>query len=183
VSTEYADISATRKGFSAPALRVEDFFPEKPEMNFRFRVKFAQNIELHGADECWPWQGRTNPQGYGVVSYTTTPGVYTSALAHRVAYVLTYGGIPSDTCILHSCDNPSCVNPRHTRIGTHLENSRDERERGRKRQEVLIKRPRLGTTAVAEIRRRYAAGGVSQALLAQEYGVSQATLSRIVNGS
>jgi len=51
--------------------------------------------------------------------------------AHRVAYMLTHGPIPDGGHILHSCDNPSCVNPDHLRVGTHTENMRDKLARGR----------------------------------------------------
>jgi hypothetical protein len=40
---------------------------------------------------------------------------------------------------------------------------------------------KLNDEAVADIRRRYAAGGISQAKLAEEYGVGQTKISAVVN--
>ena len=51
--------------------------------------------------------------------------------AHRVAYILTFGEIPEGHHILHSCDNPACVNPAHLRPGTRADNMQDALKRGR----------------------------------------------------
>jgi hypothetical protein len=151
-------------------------------LRYRFIIRFAQNIDLRGVDECWPWLGQCTTGGHGTVSYTRAPGKYADALAHCVSYVLAKGTVPPNTLVLHSCDNPPCCNPRHLRLGTHLDNSRDERERGRERRGFIPNRPRLGTAAVAQIRQQYAEGEASQMTLAHDYGVSQATISRVVSG-
>jgi hypothetical protein len=54
------------------------------------------------------------------------------SLAHRVAWEVTNGPIPSDKPhILHRCDNPRCVNPAHLWNGTHQENMADKVRKGR----------------------------------------------------
>ena len=53
--------------------------------------------------------------------------------AHRYAYELTYGPIPTGLCVLHGCDTPLCVNPEHLFLGTQKENAMDREAKGRGR--------------------------------------------------
>lgn len=39
--------------------------------------------------------------------------------------------VPPDKMVLHSCDNPCCVNPKHLRVGDAFDNMADMRERDR----------------------------------------------------
>jgi len=75
---------------------------------------------------CWFWDGKCDRAGYGVVA--TRPRHLS---AHRLAYQLFCGEIPEGGCILHSCDQPSCINPDHLRVGSHGDNSNDRVARGR----------------------------------------------------
>lgn len=77
-------------------------------------------------DECWPWPGKTNRDGYGLA---WCEGGF--ALAHRLVYEATKGALRS--CALHTCDNPPCCNPIHLFDGTRTENARD-RDRKRRQQ-------------------------------------------------
>jgi hypothetical protein len=82
-------------------------------------------------DGCWEWAGGMFNSGYGQFCIRHHP-----YLAHRVAYELTYGPIPSGsgyhgTCVCHRCDNKSCVNPSHLFLGTHQDNIRDRVAKGR----------------------------------------------------
>lgn len=74
---------------------------------------------------CWEWSATKNQDGYGRVRRL---GKLESA--HRVSYEL-YKGPLQGLHVLHSCDNPSCVNPEHLRLGTHLENQQEKAAKGR----------------------------------------------------
>ncbi len=141
--------------------------------------RFWNKADRRSNSECWVWTAARNVAGYGQCGVA---GMRMSA--HRVAWILAGNSLSPEDCILHSCDNPPCVNPAHMRIGTHLENAKDRESRGRG-----IRRPRRGASATAarltweqvtEIRARYAAGERG-AHLARAFGVGGSTLRHIVN--
>lgn len=79
-----------------------------------------------GQDACWPWLGGKRHAGYGHFR----PNGY-SENAHRYSFQLAYGAIPKGMHVLHSCDVPACVNPAHLKLGTHMDNMIDKRNKGR----------------------------------------------------
>lgn len=96
------------------------------------KVRFWSLVDCRSEDECWVFTGTKNFRGYGVFSHRAADGSATYALAHRLAWVISN---PDESIgskfILHSCDNPPCVNPAHLRPGTTAENMRDMALRGR----------------------------------------------------
>lgn len=67
---------------------------------------------------CWVWTGSKVPDGYGKLNYAGT-----SVSAHRLAYELTYGAIPSGMEIDHQCRNRACINPEHLAAVTRKANA------------------------------------------------------------
>lgn len=49
----------------------------------------------------------------------------------RYIYECEKGEIPDGMIILHSCDNPECINPAHLSAGTPADNSNDMVKKGR----------------------------------------------------
>jgi DNA-binding XRE family transcriptional regulator len=103
-------------------------------------------------------------------------------MAHRVSWQLHHGDIPEGLYVCHSCDNPPCVNPRHLYLADVRVNTADATTRGRMRRGESHPNSKLTEERVREIRLRYRAGVVTQAELAEEYGVKRNTISRIVSG-
>ncbi|EOE4442018.1 HNH endonuclease [Enterobacter hormaechei] len=72
-------------------------------------------------------------QLYGQTS-TTVNGKTVSIKLHRKAYCEDRGvSLESikGMVILHKCDNPRCINPKHLELGTQLDNVRDMELKGR----------------------------------------------------
>jgi hypothetical protein len=52
--------------------------------------------------------------------------------AHRFAYeMFKRESIPDGMEVMHSCDNPPCVNPSHLSLGTTKDNAQDRELKGR----------------------------------------------------
>ena len=69
-------------------------------------------------DECWPWLGTLNSDGYGV--FRVKGRQYR---AHRVAYMDATGNDPGTGYVVdHTCRNRACCNPRHMELVTLGEN-------------------------------------------------------------
>lgn len=127
-------------------------------------------------DACWNWTAGT-VEGYGQVWWNGR-----MRKAHRVSYELTYGSCPDDLCVLHKCDNRLCCNPKHFFLGTRLDNNRDRVQKGRNgiQRGELNGNCRLSDAQIAEIRRLYDEGHVTQKELGTLFGVGQPYISAIV---
>ena len=131
-----------------------------------------------GPDECWPWPGCRWPEGYG----QAWDGART-VRAHRFAWEVATGRtIPKGMQVNHHCDNRPCCNPAHLYVGTHRDNMRDMWDRGRGQNGDKHWAARITSADARAIRERYAAGGVKQQQLADEYGITLSVISKLVRG-
>jgi hypothetical protein len=137
----------------------------------------VRTVLSHNSDECliWPFN---KVFGYGVVFI---PGEgHVAKRVHRVAYRLAHGHYPEhDGC--HTCDNPSCYNPRHIFDGTDKDNFRDMIAKGRSLRGERNRAAILTEANVRSARMEFAAGA-SRSELAKKYGVSTHTIKKAVYG-
>lgn len=128
-------------------------------------------------NECWEWRGalggrKANGIGYGKF---TVRGVQYDA--HRVSWELANRQeIPSDSHVLHRCDNPLCVNPKHLRLGSNDDNIADMVGKWRHTYGVRNPGARLDDDAVREIR----ASRLPKEALAEKFGVTVGTINGIL---
>ena len=94
-----------------------------------FRDRFLSKIELIPFHECWEWVAHTDKDGYGTISKIEN-GKKRTLKAHKVSFEFYHGPI-NKFWVLHKCDNPGCVNPRHLYLGTAKDNAIDRENRGR----------------------------------------------------
>lgn len=104
--------------FCNPTCRARGSTPRAPLAD-----RLWSKVQIGEPSECWPFTGALNAYGYGVISRRRQE--QGSHLAHRVAYELTFGAIPSGQILMHDCDNPPCCNPLHLTPGTYSQNLRD----------------------------------------------------------
>ena len=127
---------------------------------------------------CWVWTGCKNTDGYGrTMRNGKNIGV------HRLMFILQFGEIPKGKLVMHTCDNPPCINPAHLKLGTHDENMQDMTDKGRRARFPGELNPSVKLThqEVDKIRAL-----VSEGLYAKDiaplFGVSMATIYHIKNG-
>ncbi len=138
----------------------------------RFDVKVDRS---NGPDACWLWMACAD-RGYGLIRRDGE-----LVRAHRVALERRLGRpIRPGYCSLHRCDNPLCCNPAHLFEGTVADNNRDAAKKGRAAHGENHWKSKLTEVDVLEIRRRSYSGAL-QRVLAGVFGVSQRSISNIVN--
>lgn len=121
---------------------------------------------------CWLWKGAKLKDGYGEFKINNC-----NITASRAAYEHFNGYIPLNYLILHTCDNPSCVNPAHLYPGTPKHNMEDCQNRGR------FPNSKLNNKKVKEIKEalKNEKWGTSAAL-ARKYGVTRCIIANIKTG-
>lgn len=143
--------------------------------------RFWDKVEVGSKDDDWLWTASTTRDGYGTLRIKGR-----SCRANRLAYHIANPGWPldSDLHVLHECDNPSCVNPKHLYLGTHQENMRDRTKKGRtatNRIQITWRNKGKLAEFAPEIKRR-ALAGENPDSLAQEYKVSVHYIYQIKSG-
>lgn len=163
-----------------------------PELTPKQISRFWRKVHKGAADHCWPWVGKRITHGYGCVH---VQGAHYAA--HRIAYLLAHGRFAPELCVMHTCDNPPCVNPSHLRLGTHATNMADMFKKGRTYRAIghehwthrhperiarggAVGGARLSAQDVTCIRRQYAAGGISFRALGLKYNVHAVNIWQIV---
>lgn len=190
------------KGFCKPHYkcfaRIGKPVADRQTIHGSIQKKFAMKSTGRNENGCWIWSGGKDKDGYG----SLRDGLKMKR-AHRVSWEIHHGEIPDGACVLHECNNPSCVNPSHLKLGDQVENMADRKRNGNpwhseshKRQMSIKMAGRKITwkAAIAEKNRKLTtqqAEQVSARLkngervcdLAAELGIHRTTVSKLKKGT
>ena len=132
--------------------------------------EFYSHIVMLHEDGCWNFD-KIGSQGYG---YLYIKG--RQYRAHRLAWRIFQGSWPTK-CVLHRCDDRSCVRPDHLFEGTKGDNNRDTAQKGRTSKGEEHWNSKLNSSKVREIKELK--GTTTQQKIALKFGVDRITISKI----
>lgn len=133
--------------------------------------RFWPNVDRKGEDDCWLWTAGADSKGYGTISSKRKAA---KSRAHRLSYIIHFGDFDADMHVLHRCDTPRCVNPKHLFLGNHEDNMHDAAMKGRFNSKITAEEAR---EIVRMIR-----SGVRPYLVARKFGLAQSTICGIMTG-
>lgn len=142
--------------------------------------RFWSKVDLHSDNECWEWQGAKSEEGYGNMALPGPGPDYKHDGAHRVSWQIHNGPIPKGLCVLHKCDNASCVNPKHLFLGTKADNNADMRAKGRQARGAQTNSTKLVDDDVIEIRRLREEDKLTLQRIADTFDIGLSTVGHII---
>ena len=160
----------------------------RPKKGVTFWDRVYSHIKQRG--NCVEFTGAKDSCGYGRINRDGK-----LVRLHRAVWERDHGPIPTGMVIMHTCDNPPCVNPLHLALGTQTANIKDmwSKERGARQfgnRHTLGKHINVGekhglskftNDDVAKIKMRLKQGE-KVAHVAAEFKVSRAAIYHIKRG-
>lgn len=137
---------------------------------------------VNKSEGCWSWLG-AKTRGYGLLNSGGPVPVY----AHRLSFAVHNPGVEmKGLVVMHLCNNPSCVNPLHLKLGTTSDNAAQAFNDGLASTPILrgedSPSSKLTWAQVVELRRLYTAGGETYQTLGERYGISKVAVGNIIKG-
>jgi hypothetical protein len=126
---------------------------------------------------CWLWHQFLTIHGYGQLTFRKK--IYK---AHRFSYETFIGKIPKGLFVCHKCDEPSCINPDHLFLGTHLDNVKDMVNKKRHsfgERKINSKVTAVSAQIIRECWSKFGRG--SQDRIASYFNISQSNVSMIAS--
>jgi len=124
---------------------------------------------------CWVWYAARNNMQYGQIFLNGKV-----RYAHRISYEIANGPIRNGLWVLHSCDNPPCVNPNHLFLGTHTDNVQDCIRKGRDKKAYGEKAGKTKLRTDQVLRILSLRGKMTQREIGEYFGVDHTTVGHIL---
>ena len=139
------------------------------------KEKLLAKSKINVDTGCIEWLGSKSAGGYGKLTVNNK-----TISAHRTAFEDYYGTNIVGKVIMHNCDNPSCINPIHLKIGTVKDNIEDKVLKGRQLRGEDCHQSRLTFSIIKDILLLHS-HKISSDLIAKKYNIKLGHLSKIVN--
>lgn len=130
--------------------------------------------KVNKTDTCWLWIAGTDKDGYGLFKISNK-----MFKAHRLSWEIKFGAIKDNLWVLHKCDNPPCVNPKHLFLGTHQDNTDDKLLKNRQPRGENMPWSKLKEQDVLNIKDLLITG-IHKNILAKQFNVSVCTINDII---
>lgn len=143
--------------------------------------RFWEKVDIKSKDECWSWLASKHARGYGQFYIgnhipEAHPKRGTMHYATHISFYLEHGRwINKGNVVMHTCDNPNCVNPKHLIEGTQQDNVADRESKGRNKPRIRI--PLKIHKAI-----KNSPKAMTHAEVAKKHGVSSGHVSRVRRG-
>lgn len=145
-------------------------------------LRFSTKVEVSKPTGCWLWTAGLMHKGYGIFWLQGK-----TERAHRVGYCL-HNDVPISEIlgldILHSCDNPLCVNGEHLSLGTNDDNVADKCKKNRQYRPKgeLNSRSKLTESQVRQVHDLRNTSGLTHLAIAKRFGLARSTVGAILSG-
>ena len=149
--------------------------PQTNPKGFPFALDIGRDVVSHLCDStgmdtpCFVWRWGRGTKGYPRVNHLRRN--------ERVGRIL-LGITGSNAVMMHTCDNPPCVNVDHLPVGTNGMNNTDRAAKGRSAVGADNPNSKLTAEDVRVIRQRLASGELHK-VIAADYGVHKTTIGYI----
>lgn len=163
-------LSGDWAGLSAAELKQK--LLERTASSEEGRERFFSRVSKGAANDCWERNSTRSKRNYGLLSYTPTRKGRVYLYAHRISFFLEHGFLPAELDVLHTCDNPPCVNPAHLFLGTQEDNVADMVQKERQLRGKKVHTVKLTEDQVQQIRIIHFREKLSYRELSRQFGVS-----------
>ena len=143
--------------------------------------QFKDRIGLTDSNGCWPWTG--NLTSRDARAYIWWKGKTRIAARVMMIDILGYT-LQTNECVLHTCDNPACINPDHLYIGTQSDNAKDRQSRNRNKAfNKTFKGEANGASKLTKLQaQEILDSSESYKTLAQKFAVGRSNIGSIKRG-